>query len=87
MIIFSLKNLIINLGTGSGYSVLDVVNKVQEICNVPIKYDFGTRRAGDSDIVVANSALAKELMSWEAKYSDLDTIIKSTWAVYKTTSS
>ena len=77
------KNLIINLGTGSGYSVLDVVNKVQEICNVPIKYDFGTRRAGDSDIVVANSALAKELMSWEAKYSDLDTIIKSTWSIYK----
>jgi len=79
------KNLIINLGTGGGYSVLDVVNKVQEICNVSIKYDFGNRRPGDSDIVVANSELAKELMSWEAKYSDLDTIIKSTWSVYKST--
>ena len=77
------KNLTINLGTGGGYSVLDVVNKAQDICNVSIKYDFGNRRLGDSDIVVANSELAKELMSWEAKYSDLDTIIKSTWSVYK----
>ena len=81
------KDLIINLGTGGGYSVLDVVNKVQEICNVSIKYDFGNRRSGDSDIVVANPELARELLSWEAKYSDLDTIIKSTWAVYKTISS
>ncbi len=77
------KNLIINLGTGGGYSVLDVVNKVQEVCNVSIKYDFGNRRSGDSDILVANSELAKKLISWEAKYSDLDTIIKSTWSVYK----
>ena len=81
------KDLIINLGTGGGYSVLDVVNKVQEICNVSIKYDFVNRRPGDSDTVLANPELAKELLSWEAKYSDLDTIIKSTWAVYKTTSS
>ena len=81
------KDLIINLGTGGGYSVLDVVNKVQEICNVSIKYDFVNRRPGDSDIVLANPELAKELLSWEAKYSDLDTIIKSTWAVYKTISS
>ena len=76
------ENLIINLGTGGGYSVLDVVNKVQEICNVSIKYDFVNRRPGDSDIVVGNSELAKELMSWEPKHSDLDTIIKSTWSVY-----
>ena len=77
------KNLTINLGTGGGYSVLDIVNKVQEICNVSIKYDFGNRRLGDSDIVVASSELAKELISWETKHSDLDTIIKSTWSVYK----
>ena len=63
--------------------MLNLVNKAQDICNVSIKYDFGNRRLGDSDIVVANSELAKELMSWEAKYSDLDTIIKSTWSVYK----
>ena len=77
------KSLTINLGAGGGYSVLDIVDKAQEICNVSIKYDFVNRRPGDSDIVVANSELAKELMSWEAKYSDLDTIINSTWSVYR----
>ena len=77
------KDLIINLGTGGGHSVLDVVKKVQEICNVSIKYEIKNRRRGDSDIVMANSELAKNLISWETKYSDLDTIINSTWSVYK----
>ena len=77
------KNLIINLGTGGGYSVLDVIEKVQEICNVSIKYDFKDRRHGDSDVVMANCELAKKLISWDTKYSDLDTIIRSTWSVYK----
>ena len=77
------KNLIINLGSGKGQSVLDIIKKVREICNVSIKYDFKERRYGDSDIMIASSELAKDLISWESKYSDLDTIIKSTWAVYK----
>ena len=77
------KNLILNLGTGIGHSVLDVISKVQEISNKSIDYVFKDRRDGDSDIVMANSELAKKLMFWEAKFSDLDTIIKSTWSVYK----
>ena len=43
------KNLSINLGTGCGHSVLDIVNKVQKVCNVSIKYDFEGRRLGDPD--------------------------------------
>ena len=73
----------INLGTGGGHSVLDIVNKVQKVCNVSIKYDFEGRRLGDPDTLVANSKLAEKLISWEPKYSDLETIIKSTWEVYK----
>ena len=77
------KDLIINLGTSGGHLVLDVVKKVQEICNVSIKYEIKDRRRGNSDIVMANSELARTLISWETKYSDLDTIINSTWSVYK----
>ena len=77
------KNLSINLGTGGGHSVLDIFNKVQKVCNVSIKYDFEGRRLGDPDTLVANSKLAEKLISWEPKYSDLETIIKSTWEVYK----
>ncbi len=76
------KNLIINLGTGYGHSVLDIVEKVQEVSNIKIKYTFEKRRSGDSGIVMANSLLAKKLISWEPKYSDISTIIRSTWSVY-----
>ena len=77
------KNLIINLGTGSGHSVLDIIKKVQEVSNVPIRYDFKDRRSGDTDIVTASSELAKKRISWEPRDSDLETIIESTWSVYK----
>ncbi len=76
------KNLTINLGTGSGFSVLDVINKVENISKVELRYDFKERRDGDSDIVTADAKLAKKLISWEPIYSDLDTIISTTWKVY-----
>jgi len=77
------KNLIINLGSGVGYSVLEVVNRIAQISNKKIEYDFQERRLGDSDRLIAKSDLAKKLIGWETKYSDLNTIIKSSWEVYK----
>ena len=41
------------------------------------------RRIGDVDVLIAKTDLAKDLISWEGKNSDLDTIIKSTWEVYQ----
>ena len=76
------KNLTINLGTGSGFSVLDVINKVENISKVELRYDFKERRDGDSDIVIMDAKLVKKLISWEPIYSDLDTIINTTWKVY-----
>tara|TARA_Y100000768_G_scaffold307299_1_gene241329 strand:- start:489 stop:1466 length:978 start_codon:yes stop_codon:yes gene_type:complete len=76
------KNLIINLGSGSGHSVLDIINKVQEVSGISIDHEFKERRQGDVDIVMASSELAKDLIQWETKFSDLNTIIRSTWSVY-----
>ena len=76
------KNLIINLGSGSGHSVLDIINKVQEVSGISIDYEFKERRRGDVDIVMASSELAKDFTKWETKFSDLNTIIRSTWSVY-----
>ena len=75
------KNLIINLDWED--IVLDIIKKVQEVSNVPIRYDFKDRRSGDTDIVTASSELAKKSISWEPRDSDLETIIKSTLSVYK----
>ena len=75
--------MIVNLGSGKGYSVLDIINKSIEITKKTINYEFIERRVGDSSIVVAESKKAKMLMDWDTRWSDLDTIIKTTWNIYK----
>ena len=77
------KNLTINLGNEVGYSVLDIINKSLEISKKRIDYRFVERRSGDIGTVIANAELAKQFISWEPQYSDLDTIINSTWEIYK----
>ncbi len=76
------KNLIINLGTGEGHSVLDVINMARKISNNNIDYNFVNRRDGDPATVIADSKKAGELINWSPKYSDLHTIIDSTWKIY-----
>ena len=78
------KNLAINLGSEIGYSVLDVINKLSEISKKSIKYRIIGRRSGDSGTIIANADLAKQLIGWKPRYSDLDTIVNSTWEIYKT---
>ena len=76
------KNLIINLGTGEGHSVLDVIKMVNKISSKNINYNFINRRVGDADTVIADSKKASALINWNPKYSDLYTIIDSTWKIY-----
>ena len=62
------KNLTaLNIGTGLGTSVLELVNKFQEVNKIKIPYIFSERRKGDSPIVVANNEKAKELLNWSPK--------------------
>ena len=77
------KNLTINLGTRRGYSVLEIINKTIQISEQNIQYRFQNRRAGDSGIIISNPSLAKNLINWDPKFSDLDTIIQSTWDAYR----
>ena len=76
-------NIIINLGTGKGHSVLEIINKVIEISGINIGYTIVDRRIGDPDIVIAKAELAENLIGWDGYNSSLDSIIKSTWDVYK----
>lgn len=78
------KDLTVNLGTGTGYSVLDIIKKVEKISRKNIEYCVVDRRSGDPDTLIAKADLAKSLIGWDGQYSDLDTIIKSTWEMYKT---
>ena len=58
---------IYNLGTGTGYSVLDVVKAFEEASGMSIKYEIKPRRPGDIETCYADPSLAKEELGWEAK--------------------
>ena len=76
------NDLTINLGTGVGLSVLEIIHKTMQVSGVKLKYEINDRRNGDTDTVIAKASLARQLIGWKAKYSDIDTIIKSTWKIY-----
>lgn len=70
----------INLGTGTGSSVREVIAAVEKNTGYTVPYKESPRRAGDPPVLVANPILAKQVLEWEAKYSDLDYIVKTAWA-------
>jgi len=70
--------IIVNLGTGKGYSVLDMVKSFEKVNNIKIPYKIVQRRAGDIATCYADPSLAKELLDWEAK-RDLEQMCKDTW--------
>lgn len=76
------EDLIINLGTGNGHSVLEIIDAVKKVCGREIPYQIVGRREGDPDELVASSELAHQLLGWQAEYSDLETIFKSMTNVY-----
>lgn len=75
--------LVVNLGTGSGITVMEMVKKAQEICGKPVPYRIVGRREGDPPAVTASAGLAKELLGWEAKNSDVGTLLRTTWKAYE----
>jgi UDP-arabinose 4-epimerase len=66
-----------NLGTGSGYTVQEVIDKVNSVSGKRVPVNIGARRPGDPPILVADATKSKKLLNWEAKHSDLETIITS----------
>lgn len=68
-----------NVGTGKGYSVLEVVNMLKKVSGINYSVKYGPRRIGDPARLIADPAKIKKELLWQAKYSDLETIIKSAW--------
>lgn len=78
------ENLIVNLGTGKGHSVLEVIKAAEKVTGRKVNYTIVGRRPGDPPELVASSALANQLLDWKAQYSDLETIFKTMAEVYLT---
>lgn len=67
-----------NLGTGNGYSVLEMVTAFEEITGQPVKYKIAPRRSGDIASCYANAELALNALDWQAEKS-LPDMVKDTW--------
>ena len=73
------ENLQLNLGTGRGYSVREVIAAVERIGGRPVPVRMGPRRAGDPAALVADASAAATCLGWQPRVSDLDTIVSTAW--------
>ncbi len=71
------KSDLFNCGYGKGFSVLDVINKANEIYQNKIKFSFSQKRDGDVEKLVSDISKLQKNIKWEPKYNDLAKIIKS----------
>ncbi|MDR2793699.1 MAG: UDP-glucose 4-epimerase GalE [Treponema sp.] len=77
------KSLTVNLGSESGTSVFEVIETARTITGKPIPVTIAGRRAGDAARLTASAAYARDVMGWKARYSDLETLIGTSWDIYK----
>ena len=77
------EDLIVNLGSETGISVREIVETARRVTGQPIPSVDSPRRPGDPAKLVASSTLAHEKLGWSANHSDPETLIGSTWKVYK----
>ena len=77
------ENIIVNLATGKGHSVFDLINTSKIITEKKIDYNVVNRRNGDVESIFAISNFANKKLNWNCNYSDIDTIISSMWELYK----
>lgn len=77
------RDLVLNLATGEGYTVLEVIREAEKVCGKPVSYSITDRRPGDPAELVAASRRAWEILGWKAEHSDLNTLVRSMWNVYK----
>lgn len=71
------KSHIFNCGYGKGYSVKQVVTKVNQILKTKINFEIGPRRKSDSEYIVANTKKFRNHFKWKPSYNDLSYILKT----------
>ena len=77
------QDLVINLGTSKGLSVLEIIQIAREVSGQEFNYTLGPRRAGDPAVVLAKAELAAELLGWRPKHSDAHTLLETTLRAYR----
>lgn len=72
-----------NLGTGRGYSVLELADAVSRVAGKPVPRVIADRRPGDPPRLVASASKAAERLGWHPTQSDLDTILTTAWSWFQ----
>ena len=75
------KDLLVNLGTGCGHSVLDVVREAKQITKHPIPSEFVERRPGDPEELIASFEMATDVLKWTPVHSGLNHILHTMWEI------
>lgn len=69
----------INLGTGRGYSVKEIIEAAARVVGREVPHRFAPRRPGDPPELVADPARAAEVLGWRAQWTDIDKVIATAW--------
>ena len=77
------EDICLNLGTGKGYSVKEVINAVRRVTGTDFPVMEADRRAGDPPVLVASSDAAQTLLGWDPVNSDIDNIIATAFKWHK----
>ena len=78
------QGLCLNLGTGRGHSVREVVRACEEVTGKPVPLREGPRRAGDPPALVAAAGRANELLGWRPRYTELRAVVETAWNWHRT---
>jgi UDP-glucose-4-epimerase GalE len=73
------ESMAVNLGTGTGHSVREVIVAVERVSGRPVPVRTADRRAGDPAALLADNRRAGEVLSWKPRYTDLDAIVDTAW--------
>jgi UDP-glucose 4-epimerase len=82
----NVETSILNLGSGKGYSVLEIIKATEKITGKSVPYVIGPRREGDPAILIASWERAKQLLGWTPRLSSLEDIIRTAWEWYRKSS-
>jgi UDP-glucose 4-epimerase len=77
------ESFTVNLGSESGLSVLEILEAAREITGKEIRAERVPRRPGDPARLTASAARAREVLGWTARLSDVETLVRTSWSVYR----
>ena len=69
----------LNLGTGNGFSVREVIRACEQIAGRPIACRVVARRPGDPPALVADATQARTLLGWTPNYTSIESIVETAW--------